>query len=518
MKCQSKLVAVLCVFMVSGVVRSQTMDLYEVYLQALEYDPQIRIAQHQLGLVTAEHGQARGRLLPQINASMSLTENDLSSPEDPTTPREDYSGERMSLSLRQTLFNWQLLARKAAAKELIAQREEDLVEAMGTLLMTVLKRYLEVLIAQENLALLDAEVNLAERQRAAVEKRHQRSLASVTELYETRSRADLMRIDRIDAANTLEMAKASLRELTGQPVKKLVSAMNLNLLPEISGDADAFVRSALRKNPEVRSKVKAVRAARKMVDASVGEYLPKVEFVFNHQDSDVGFDNRLTPRRKTEYTGIEVSVPLFSGGVARSGVRAAQYRRDIAQEEAELARRTVEKATREAYLSATSGFERIVAANSALGSTESSYKAMLKGFELGTVTSIDVLEALRLKTRAQRDFQKARYTYVYHYMNLKKLTGVIEPDDLHRLNGLFVVDESYNQPQPVDDEQHVEQEQAPAAEPATVESAATPSIPELIALPAPTAKPSTRADNAWPLAQAEVADLLQPAKQESPAQ
>ena len=55
---------------------------------------------------------------------------------------------------------------------------------------------------------------------------------------------------------------------------------------------------------------------------------------------------------------------------------------------------------------------------------------MQRGYELGTVTSVDLLNALRDSFQAERDLQRARYDHLRAYLVLRRESGVLTADDL----------------------------------------------------------------------------------------
>ena len=64
---------------------------------------------------------------------------------------------------------------------------------------------------------------------------------------------------------------------------------------------------------------------------------------------------------------------------------------------------------------------------------------MSKSFSYGTVKAADVLSALHIRTRAERDFQEALYSYLVNWLRLKRESGSLHAGDLHQLNSWMVV-------------------------------------------------------------------------------
>ena len=67
-------------------------------------------------------------------------------------------------------------------------------------------------------------------------------------------------------------------------------------------------------------------------------------------------------------------------------------------------------------------------------SQEAALEAIEAGFQVGTRTSVDVLNAQRDLFRAKRDFSQSRYDYILDILRLKQAAGVLNEDDLTEVN------------------------------------------------------------------------------------
>ena len=118
-----------------------------------------------------------------------------------------------------------------------------------------------------------------------------------------------------------------------------------------------------------------------------------------HQDSDVGFDNAPVRRNETTYVGVDITVPLYAGGSNLAGLREAKSLHSIAKSELQQIKLDTSELVRSAYLQFKSSEQTIRAAEVLVESTKATADAMQKGFELGTVTNVDVLNAIAINTR-----------------------------------------------------------------------------------------------------------------------
>ena len=67
-------------------------------------------------------------------------------------------------------------------------------------------------------------------------------------------------------------------------------------------------------------------------------------------------------------------------------------------------------------------------------STEAAYEAIQSGFQVGTRTAVDVLNAQRDRFEARRDHLQARYDYILEVLRLKQAAGTLNEDDLVEIN------------------------------------------------------------------------------------
>ncbi len=415
-------------------------DLMEVYLQALESDPRITIARQKLAMGEARSRGALGQMLPQANFYGSWSENRLNFPEE-RTPRQEFPGQRVSVQVQQMLFNWSKLAARAQARQAVEQYQAELLDAMGLLLVDVAQRYFQVLLADHDVQLTATEQELAEQQLKQTESLLERKRVRVVDFLETQARVDQVRTDAIEADNHAALTRERLLELTGVPVVQLAALQPDFTLPSLPDSMQYWTDLALSSNATLRARAEAVDVAREGIQQQKGRYGPNLDLVLSMQDSDVGFDNQPFTRRRTNYLGLNVVLPLYSGGATSAAVREAWAQYYMTRAEHEAVRREVLRLTREAWLNTRSSRQRIDAANLSVISAGKSYDAMSRGFSYGVVTATDVLAALHGRTRAQRDYQDALYSFLLNWLALQRAAGQLEASDLEQVNSWLVAEQ-----------------------------------------------------------------------------
>jgi outer membrane protein len=101
--------------------------------------------------------------------------------------------------------------------------------------------------------------------------------------------------------------------------------------------------------------------------------------------------------------------------------------------------RATERQARDAYLGVISGIARVQALRQAVESNQTALKATEAGYEVGTRTSVDVLNARRLLVQAETDFATARYDYIVSVLQLRLAAGNLDRPQLAELNNWLTV-------------------------------------------------------------------------------
>ena len=415
----------------------QGSTLEDFFTAALDYSPELRIARERLNISSARKRAANGQLLPQLSANANITENEQT--QDVINQTSKYRGERYSVQLTQVLFNWQAFSARSQAYLLEDQSEAEYYGQLAFVLTDVAEKYFAVLQAQDAVTSIAAELEAVDRQLAQIESLYNLQAVQITDLYEAQARQASVQAEQLYLESELAIAQEQLRAVSGVNVGELFSLDQEIEIPRLDGSIESWLELARTGNHQIRAREFAVQAADKRISQSKGAYMPTVSLIANKQDSNVGFDNTLqTYRTTTDYIGVDVSIPIFTGGRTKAGVSEARSQHRIAQNELRQIELEIIERTRTAYLQVKSSELRVRAAERLAESTALSYTAQQRGFELGTVTSVDVLNALGARFRAERDLQRARYEHIRYNLILKREAGTLSADDLSEVGTWLV--------------------------------------------------------------------------------
>jgi len=400
--------------------------LEEFFSAAIEYSPQLKIAEERLNIGSARSSAAQGQLLPQLRANASRSDNRRNA----LGQLDTFDGERYSITLTQVLFNWQAYSARKEATLLEDQFEAEYFGELAFLLTDVAEKYFDVLLASDALNSIASELDAVSNQLDQIQSMYDRQLAQITDLYQAQASLAAVEAQQLQLQTELAMRREALRSASGIESGNLFRLSDEAAIPPLENSINYWVQQAEENNHQIRARQYAVEAADKRIDQRRGAYMPQVNFIVQRQDSDVGFDNRPQDRTDNTYIGLDVTIPLYAGGSNRAGVREATSQRRIAESELRQVELQANEAIRSAYLQVQSAETLIAAARKLLESTELTSTAMQRGFELGAVTNVDVLNALRDQFRAERDLQRVRYDHVKYLLLLKREAGLLSADDM----------------------------------------------------------------------------------------
>jgi outer membrane protein len=344
--------------------------------------------------------------------------------------------------LTQTVFRWDQWQRLKQADSQVALAEANYRAAQQDLMVRVAQRYFEVLAADDTLSAAQATLEAVNRQLEQAEKRFEVGLIAITDVQEARAAHDSATAGVIAAKRALASAHEFLRELTGEAYAQLVKpADEMPLDQPQPFDEQAWVDEALEKNLDVIAARLGVDVAKSNVKIAQAGHMPTLDFYARYGDSASDAtsltrvpkefqDPNNPPRefpadldRNDDQVGLRLNVPIFTGGVTRSQVREQTYLHRAERERLDGAIRGAERETRDAYLGVIAEKARVQALRQAVRSNQTALEATEAGFEVGTRTTVDVLDGRRRLFEAQRDYSRSRYDYLINLVRLKSAAG-----------------------------------------------------------------------------------------------
>jgi len=435
-------------------------DLLNVYQDALDNDPAIREANANRRATREARPQAWAALLPQVNGTAQATrvESDETQPVSinngsggitiiPVARSGTSDSTGYTLEARASLFSWANWMTLRRASKQVAQAEADYQAAEQDLVSRLSQRYFAVLAAQDVLDAQQAALNAFSQQFEQSNKRFEVGLIAITDVQEAKAARDSAAAGVIDAKRQLSTAQQSLREITNREYPTLAKPGDtLPLASPAPADAEQWVELAMKQNLALISSRLGSDIARADVGVARGGHIPSIDAFGSRAKNDTDVDttstsplggatnNVFSTDGTVDTVGVQLSVPIFSGGLTQSRVRESQYRWIAAKERLARVSRETERLTRDAYLGVISETSRVAALRQALESSQTALNATEAGYQVGTRTAVDVLTARRTLVQAQTDYARSRYDYILNVIQLRLAAGNLDKSTVEEIN------------------------------------------------------------------------------------
>jgi outer membrane protein len=457
-------------------------DLMAVYQRALQNDPQLREAENTRLATLEAKPQALAALLPQLTGNGLIsrerdsgTQNQTEAltlppcvgtavPTDATTcapagtpttvfesfgftGRTDTTTHHYTVDLRQSLFKWGNWVALQAADAQVAQAEADYQAARQDLMERVAQSYFDVLGAQDDLEAQQFALTSVTRQLEQAESRYQIGLIAITDVEEARASHDSTAAAVIASKRALASAQEALREITGDAFDSLARPIEpFELASPDPISEDRWVEMALQQNLSLVSSRLAADIARENISIARGGHYPSLDLVGSagkittngvnvFPDGSPAGGSTLDQNQRS--IGIQLTFPLYSGGLVSSQVRQATYRHRAAKERLERTARQTEHDARDAYLGVLSEISRVKALRRAVESNITALHATESGYEAGTRTAVDVLQSRQQWVQSQTDYARSRYSYMINVIKLQQAAGTLSEQSLNQVNALL---------------------------------------------------------------------------------
>ncbi|MEI6804131.1 MAG: TolC family outer membrane protein [Burkholderiales bacterium] len=427
-----------------GASAASAMDLSQVYEAALSQDAATNAAR-----ATAQAGrenlpQARAQLMPSVSASFSRNRNQL----DSVTPNSlgqladassTYPSSNNTLSVRQPIYRRYQWAQYRQTQAQVDDVDAVLESELQNLSIKVAGAYLEALMAQDQLALIRTQMATYRTQLDAAKKMYAAGSGTRTDADEVQSRLDMSVAQELEARQNVDYTRGQLRVLVNQPVETLAAmdASKLALLPPNPVRFEDWVEKAEQASPELRVLRARVEAANFEVDkASAGHY-PTLDAVAQWSRSSSENNLSIDSTYETRTIGLQLNVPIFSGGSVNAAVRQALANKNKAEQLLEAGRRDLGMRVYKEFRGVSEGVLKVQALEQAVRSAEQTLLSSQKSFQAGNRTRLDILNAENARMVALRDLAQARYIYLISGLRLKALTGEADRASVDALNACF---------------------------------------------------------------------------------
>lgn len=436
------LLSAACIVLLSQAGQTSAMGLMQAYDAALQNDPVYRsaVSENQAGQQYKAIGRAG--LLPSVQYNYATSKNkaELTSPNfsgTPSTTHPEYTSISNSISLRQTLFNLDAAARY---KQGIAQTNYS--DALFTsrsqdLMVRLVMAYANAKYAEDQLALYTAQRDTFAEQKRMNDRMFEKGEGTKTDMLETQAKLDVSEAQVIESADNLTATRNILAAMIGHDVTQLDDLVNDFKVPLLRSGFDEWKTIANNNNAELAVGRFSVEAAEQEVSKSKAGHAPRLDLTASYSRSSAESLTNYNQDSTVRSIGVQLIVPLYSGGYVNAVSAQAVANRDKARSDLDVTTNKVMIELRRQFSTVQSSIPKMDALEKSVNSTTLLVQATRQSVKGGVRINLDVLNAQQQLVAAKRDLAQARYNYLISFLKLRVAAGTVNIDDLRTVAGYF---------------------------------------------------------------------------------
>lgn len=423
--------------------------LGELFAIAHDTEPGYRSAKADVAVASAKVREAKGTMLPQLSATANSNGNrrryqTLGSA--PSILHDRYHSNGDQISLDQALWNPADFASWRQARENEAQAHYRLDDTEQQLYQKVATGWFDLMEARDAVELATARRDALRAQWDIAKKAVSLGEQGRPKANEAWAKYEEANADLASAGLQQEAKLAALEQWIGQADGLVQPYLRGDAkIPDLVGNnLDNWIEQVDTHCPALRAADRAVAAAYAGIKKQRAGYQPILDMVVTYGDTDqaVGnFPGQPGYRIRQLAVGLQLKVPLYSGGTQSADVAEAIALRDKSLDDRDAVRRQAIMAVKTDFFDWQAGRAKAAAAQMAMKSAAIQLAAAEKGVADGLKTNADVLTARQRWVTARQDMRKGCYEELTSYIKLKATLGELSEGDVDELDGLFATRE-----------------------------------------------------------------------------
>lgn len=386
----SRLVLLSLLFLSFGI-PAKAQSLSNSLSSAYETNPELKAQRSYLRSVDEGVAEALSGWRPNISASASYNRVSIEGRQAGVVRGESLQSTRSAgINISQSLFEgMKTVNQTSSAKNNVYAQRQSLIAKEQEILLNSAIAHLDVVRDKAVLELQKNNENVLSRHYQASKDRFSVGEITKTDVSQAKARLSGAQAKTIQAKGNLEASKATYIKLVGvRPIELKQPQITDYEMPK---DIQEALVLAQKNNPSLKTAVYSKRASSDNVDVVRGDFLPTVTLVGSATRN--WDENSRNERLDVLTAGVNVSIPLYTSGATRSALRKAKHIENQSWLNVNVARKSVEEATKRAWENYQATTSRIDSIKAQIRASRLALEGVQKEAQVGSRTVLDVLDA-----------------------------------------------------------------------------------------------------------------------------
>jgi outer membrane protein len=400
---------------------AEITSLEDALAAAYLHDPKLQAAQAELRATDEQVSQALSNYRPNVSATAErgreaqrISNGSIESGAGNLSPRD------ASVNITQPIFRgFRTQGSVDSADATVKSGRAKLQSSEQQLMLDASKAYMDVLQAQEMVAIQRENEADIQKQLEITQKRYKVGELTKTDVHQAQSRLSAASVARMQAETDLANQRTTFARIVGQMPGTLEPPVGALVHPADQEEAQSM---AFDQNPDVVAARYTKEAAKQDIKVAEGALLPEVDLVGSLTRSEEQSIFEPQPQRSKSLMA-KVSVPLYDSGVAYSKTRAAKQTWSQRTLELDDARNKAKENASNAWQTWQNARQAIAGDKDAVRSSNEALMGVKKEALVGTRTTLDILNAEQELRDARVTLVKAQHDERIAQMQVKASIG-----------------------------------------------------------------------------------------------
>ena len=380
-------------------INAESETLESALTNAYTNNPLINSKRAELRSLDENVSAATSQFFPRIEVIGSYSENNLEYGELDNTKTNPITG---SFLINQKIFSGgKLINDRLSAINLVAAGRQSLRDIEQSILFQAAQAYFNYLKTEQIVKLQQNNLEVLRKRLEATKIQFEVGELTLTDVAQADARLSLAQSNLADARSLLKAREADYRSIIGYDPENLDDWTGEFYLPENENEA---ILIALKNNPQLKYYESIEKSSAYNISSKKSMLLPKIslrgEYIYAEEQSFLMSEDI----NQYQITG-QIKIPIFYGGLNWSNIRKAQ---EINSRDKYLiidGKRKIRSLVKKSFAEYNASKLRILATDKQKKATEIALEGVKQEFQLGTRTTLDILDA-------EQEFLDARVSSV----------------------------------------------------------------------------------------------------------
>lgn len=394
-------------------------SLEQAITQTLSSNPEIRSAYNEFMSRNEFIDASTGDYLPSVDLEAGIGYEDY---DNKLGTKGEFDPRNAKISIRQLLWDGSItyndIQRNKAETE--AQRYQLLSDAQD-MALTATESYLDVLRAQEILALSEANYAVHQRMYSDIKKRADSGIGSTADLAQVEGRLARSNTNLLSAKSNLnDKITAFVRTIGAYPEALEKPEVDINY---VASSLDDALEKARKNNPVVYVASNDIEAAQQQYEQAKGTFYPSFSVEASQEwgeelDGSRGDTDEFKAMLKMRYN-------LYNGGSDAAKSRRAAYQINKSKDIRDRAHRMLDEGTRLAWSAMELASDQTKFLQEHVDASARTVIAYEKQFRIGKRTLLDVLNTENELFESRKAYLNAHYSGILAKYRVLNATGLL---------------------------------------------------------------------------------------------